>query len=244
MPAPITLGTPSRKAPGEVRRAASSLAPPRREEPDHLPLRDHRPVGSRRWCSPRSTAPRSASAEAARGGHGGDPPARAAALARQRHQVHINPTGSFVIGGPVGTAACRRKIIVDTYGGFARHGGGAFSGKDPQGRPLRRLRGALRGQDTRRRPRSLRVQVIAIGVAEPTSVVVETFGTGTCRAAARAARAPALRPDAVRAPQMLDLAGPSPSRPPPTALRPHRAGAQLGDAPTRRSPAKAGADAK
>ena len=67
----------------------------------------------------------------------------------------VNPTGRFVIGGPVGDAGLTgRKIIVDTYGGFARHGGGAFSGKDPsQGRPLRRLRGALGGQEHRgRRP--------------------------------------------------------------------------------------------
>ena len=58
----------------------------------------------------------------------------------------VNPTGRFVIGGPMGDAGLTgRKIIVDTYGGVARHGGGAFSGKDPdQGRPLRRLRGPLR----------------------------------------------------------------------------------------------------
>ena len=61
------------------------------------------------------------------------------------------PTGNFVIGGPVGDCGLTgRKIIVDTYGGMARHGGGAFSGKDPsKGRPERRLRGALRGKEHR-----------------------------------------------------------------------------------------------
>ncbi|MDQ1131445.1 S-adenosylmethionine synthetase [Pseudoxanthomonas winnipegensis] len=70
-------------------------------------------------------------------------------------KFHINPTGKFIIGGPVGDCGLTgRKIIVDTYGGWARHGGGAFSGKDPsKGRPLGRLRRALRGQERgRRRP--------------------------------------------------------------------------------------------
>ena len=66
--------------------------------------------------------------------------------------VYVNPTGRFVVGGPMGdTGLTGRKIIVDTYGGAARHGGGAFSGKDPdEGRPLRGLRGPLRGQERRR----------------------------------------------------------------------------------------------
>ena len=70
-----------------------------------------------------------------------------------RRDFLVNPTGRFVIGGPVGDAGLTgRKIIVDTYGGMARHGGGAFSGKDPsEGRPLGRLRGPLRGQERRRR---------------------------------------------------------------------------------------------
>ena len=73
-----------------------------------------------------------------------------------RKNFLVNPTGRFVIGGPVGDAGLTgRKIIVDTYGGMARHGGGAFSRQGPeQGRPLGRLRGALRGQERRgRRPR-------------------------------------------------------------------------------------------
>ena len=96
--------------------------------------------------------------------------------------VHVNPTGRFVIGGPVGDAGLTgRKIIVDTYGGMARHGGGAFSGKDPS-KVDRSAAYATRwvaknvvasGAATR-----CEVQVAyAIGLARPVSVMVETFGT-------------------------------------------------------------------
>ena len=98
-------------------------------------------------------------------------------------QYHINPTGNFEIGGPVGDAGLTgRKIIVDTYGGMARHGGGAFSGKDPS-KVDRSAAYATRyvaknivaaGLATR-----CEIQVsYAIGVAEPTSISVDTFGTG------------------------------------------------------------------
>ncbi|MBA1444086.1 MAG: methionine adenosyltransferase [Chromatiales bacterium] len=98
-------------------------------------------------------------------------------------KIHINPTGSFVIGGPVGDCGLTgRKIIVDTYGGMARHGGGAFSGKDPSkvdrsatyaGRYVAKNIVAAGLADR------CEIQVsYAIGVAEPTSVMVETFGTG------------------------------------------------------------------
>ena len=67
-------------------------------------------------------------------------------------KIYVNPTGRFVIGGPKGDAGLTgRKIIADTYGGMARHGGGAFSGKDPdQGRPLGGVRRALRREERRR----------------------------------------------------------------------------------------------
>ncbi len=95
----------------------------------------------------------------------------------------INPTGRFVIGGPVGDCGLTgRKIIVDTYGGMARHGGGAFSGKDPSkvdrsaayaGRYVAKNLVAAGLADR------CEIQVsYAIGVAEPTSISVETFGTG------------------------------------------------------------------
>ena len=98
-------------------------------------------------------------------------------------QFHINPTGQFIIGGPVGDAGLTgRKIIVDTYGGMARHGGGAFSGKDPSkvdrsaayaGRYVAKNIVAAGLADR------CEVQVsYAIGVAEPTSITINTFGTG------------------------------------------------------------------
>ena len=97
-------------------------------------------------------------------------------------KFHINPTGNFVIGGPVGDCGLTgRKIIVDTYGGAARHGGGAFSGKDPSkvdrsaayaGRYVAKNIVAAGLADR------CEIQVsYAIGVAEPTSITVETFGT-------------------------------------------------------------------
>lgn len=99
-------------------------------------------------------------------------------------KIHINPTGNFVIGGPVGDCGLTgRKIIVDTYGGMARHGGGAFSGKDPSkvdrsaayaGRYVAKNIVAAGLAD------KCEIQVsYAIGVAEPTSISIDTFGTGT-----------------------------------------------------------------
>jgi S-adenosylmethionine synthetase len=98
-------------------------------------------------------------------------------------QYHINPTGQFIIGGPVGDCGLTgRKIIVDTYGGMARHGGGAFSGKDPSkvdrsaayaGRYVAKNIVAAGLADR------CEIQVsYAIGVAEPTSIAIDSFGTG------------------------------------------------------------------
>jgi S-adenosylmethionine synthetase len=98
-------------------------------------------------------------------------------------KYHINPTGKFVIGGPVGDAGLTgRKIIVDTYGGWARHGGGAFSGKDPS-KVDRSAAYAARYVAKNVVAAGLadrcEVQVsYAIGVAHPTSISVTTFGTG------------------------------------------------------------------
>jgi S-adenosylmethionine synthetase len=98
-------------------------------------------------------------------------------------KYHINPTGNFVIGGPVGDCGLTgRKIIVDTYGGMARHGGGAFSGKDPS-KVDRSAAYATRYVAKNIVAAGLadrcEIQVsYAIGVAEPTSISVETFGTG------------------------------------------------------------------
>ncbi|GGZ53279.1 S-adenosylmethionine synthase [Lysobacter xinjiangensis] len=100
-----------------------------------------------------------------------------------KHKVHINPTGIFVIGGPVGDCGLTgRKIIVDTYGGMARHGGGAFSGKDPSKvdrSAAYAARYVAKNIVAAGIAERCEVQVsYAIGVAEPTSISVTTFGTG------------------------------------------------------------------
>ncbi len=101
----------------------------------------------------------------------------------EREKIHINPTGKFIIGGPVGDCGLTgRKIIVDTYGGMARHGGGAMSGKDPS--KVDRS-GTYAGRYVAKNivaaglAERCEIQVsYAIGVAQPTSVSVDTFGTG------------------------------------------------------------------
>lgn len=106
-----------------------------------------------------------------------------AEMLHEKTQYHINPTGLFIIGGPVGDCGLTgRKIIVDTYGGMSRHGGGAFSGKDPSkvdrsaayaGRYVAKNIVASGLAD------KCEIQVsYAIGVAEPTSISINTFGTG------------------------------------------------------------------
>ncbi len=99
-------------------------------------------------------------------------------------KYHINPTGRFVIGGPHGdTGLTGRKIIVDTYGGMGRHGGGAFSGKDPtkvDRSACYMARYIAKNVVAAGLARRCEVQLAyAIGVAEPVSVMVNTFGTGT-----------------------------------------------------------------
>ncbi len=100
-----------------------------------------------------------------------------------KNKVHINPTGKFVIGGPVGDCGLTgRKIIVDTYGGMARHGGGAFSGKDPSKvdrSACYAARYVAKNIVAAGIADRCEIQVsYAIGVAEPTSISVTTFGTG------------------------------------------------------------------
>ena len=98
-------------------------------------------------------------------------------------KIYVNPTGRFVIGGPLGDAGVTgRKIIVDTYGGMGRHGGGAFSGKDPtkvDRSAAYAARWAAKNVVAARLAERCEIQVAyAIGVAHPLSVNVETFGTG------------------------------------------------------------------
>jgi S-adenosylmethionine synthetase len=99
-------------------------------------------------------------------------------------KFHINPTGRFVIGGPMGDAGLTgRKIIVDTYGGYSRHGGGAFSGKDPSKvdrSACYMARYIAKNIVAAGLAKRAEVQLAyAIGVAEPVSVMVDTFGTST-----------------------------------------------------------------
>ncbi len=106
------------------------------------------------------------------------------ALVDERTKYHINPTGRFVVGGPMGDAGVTgRKIIVDTYGGFSRHGGGAFSGKDPtkvDRSACYMARYIAKNLVAAGLAKRVEVQLAyAIGVAEPVSVMADTFGTGT-----------------------------------------------------------------
>jgi len=118
---------------------------------------------------------------------------------------HINPTGRFVIGGPHGDAGLTgRKIIVDTYGGMGRHGGGAFSGKDPtkvDRSATYAARWAAKNVVAAGMAKRCEIQVAyAIGVAEPVSVYVDTFGTGVLpddRIAAAVRKVFDLRPQAI-----------------------------------------------
>ena len=108
----------------------------------------------------------------------------AAGIAWDNATIYVNPTGRFVVGGPMGdTGLTGRKIIVDTYGGMGRHGGGAFSGKDPtkvDRSAAYAARWVAKTVVAAGLAKRCQVQLAyAIGVAQPVSVLVETFGTGT-----------------------------------------------------------------
>jgi S-adenosylmethionine synthetase len=105
-------------------------------------------------------------------------------MRRRGIKYHINPTGRFVIGGPQGDAGLTgRKIIVDTYGGMGRHGGGAFSGKDPSKvdrSACYAARWVAKNVVAAKLAHRCEVQLAyAIGVARPVSVMIDTFGTGS-----------------------------------------------------------------
>ena len=191
--------------------------------------------------SPGRDATRRSARTIARRGHQEDVFRRS--TRRQDTVYHVNPTGRFVVGGPMGDCGLTgRKIIVDTYGGYGRHGGGAFSGKDPsQGRSQRGVHGALRRQERRRgrdRRRSASCSSRTPSASPSRSpVLVDTFGTGALpddKVAALVRDAFDFRPSAlVKAPrpEASDL---SRATARPTAIsggRPRRASSR-GSAPT------------
>ena len=136
------------------------------------------------------------------------------ALFDDNTRIFVNPTGRFVIGGPNGdTGLTGRKIIVDTYGGYARHGGGAFSGKDPtkvDRSAAYAARYVAKNVVAAGLAKKCEVQIAyAIGVARPVSVLVDTFGTssyGEAKIAEAVNRCFDLRPSAII--EMLDLRRP------------------------------------
>ena len=162
------------------------------------------------------------------------------------YRLLVNPTGRFVVGGPMGDAGLTgRKIIVDTYGGMARHGGGAFSGKDPSKvdrSAAYAMRWVAKNVVAAGLARRCEAQVAyAIGKAQPVGVFIETFGTGVIADEEIQQR----RPRGLRPPPGRDHRGP---RPAPADLRQDRgvrplraraAGVHLGaHRPGRRSSAR------
>ncbi len=184
MPAPITLAHRLVKRQAEVRKSGA-LAWLRPDAKSQVTLRyeDDKPVGLEAVVLSTQHSPE-VSTETLREAVMEEilKPVLPAEWVDKNTQFHINPTGRFVIGGPVGDCGLTgRKIIVDTYGGFARHGGGAFSGKDPS-KVDRSAAYAARyvAKNIVAAGLAARCEVqvsYAIGVAEPTSIMIETFGT-------------------------------------------------------------------
>src|SRR5246500_4765925 len=185
MPAPITLAHRLVKRQAEVRKRGK-LAWLRPDAKSQVTLRyeDDRPVGLEAVVLSTQHSP-DISTQALREAVMEEilKPVLPTKWIDKRTKYHINPTGRFVIGGPVGDCGLTgRKIIVDTYGGFARHGGGAFSGKDPSKvdrSAAYAARYVAKNIVAAGLAERCEVQVsYAIGVAEPTSISVTTFGTG------------------------------------------------------------------
>src|SRR6202140_3292081 len=186
MPAPITLAHRLVKRQAQVRKAGK-LPWLRPDAKSQVTLRyeDHKPVGIEAVVLSTQHSPE-VSTKALREAVMEEilKPTLPAKWVDKRTKYHINPTGRFVIGGPVGDCGLTgRKIIVDTYGGYARHGGGAFSGKDPS-KVDRSASYAVRYVAKNIVAAGLAEKCTmqlsyAIGVSKPLSVYVNTHGTGT-----------------------------------------------------------------
>ena len=159
----------------------------------------------------------------------------------EREFVYVNPTGKFVLGGPMGdTGLTGRKIIVDTYGGAARHGGGAFSGKDPT-KVDRSAAYAARyvAKNLVAAELADRIEVnvaYAIGVAHPVSIAVRTFGTereGSRSPASRSSCRSTSTCGPARSSATSISSARSTRRPPPTAISAATTTTSRGSAPTR-----------
>ena len=237
MPAPMHYAHALTRRLADVRRKNHAWLRPDGKSQVTVEYRERPPGAHRRGGGLHAALRRRLQQEDPRGDH-----ARTSSTSRcprssstRRPSIFINPTGRFVIGGPMGDSGVTgRKIIVDTYGGMGRHGGGAFSGKDPSkvdrsaaymGRYI--AKNVVAAGLARR----CEVQVsYAIGVAEPVSVLVDTFGTATVPEEKIVARHPAdVRPQAAR-----DHRAPGPAAPHlpedrrVRALRPRGEGVHLG----------------
>ena len=252
MPLPIVMAQRLAERLTDVRNDGTLRLPPsRRQDPGHHRVRRRQPPGAGRHGRALHPARRRTTEldtlEPDIKKHVIDPVLATFDIPSEGYRLLVNPTGRFVVGGPMGDAGLTgRKIIVDTYGGMARHGGGAFSGKDPSKvdrSAAYAMRWVAKNVVAAGLARRCEAQVAyAIGKAQPVGVFIETFGTGVvARRGDPARRARGLRP-----PPGRDHRGPRPAAPDLRQdrglrpLRPRAAGVHLGAHRPRRRAAQGG----